>query len=404
MRIAYFDCFSGISGDMILGALVDMGLDIDYLRKEFKKLSISGYDVMAKKVEKNHIYGTKVDITVRDKQTHRNLRDINKIIDDSTLGGQVKELSKKIFLRLAKAESKVHNVDINKIHFHEVGAIDSILDIVGVSIGLKKLNIKKAYSSYLPLGTGFVKCSHGLIPIPAPATAQLIRGIPVYSTNVNGELVTPTGAAIITTLTNNFGKMPLMSIDKVSYGAGKSNFEQPNLLRVFTGELIDESDYAGDVTNMIETNIDDMNPEHYEYITQKLFKGGALDVFFTNIWMKKNRPAVKLSVICALEKTNRLIDIIFNETTTLGVRVYKTKRRKLFVEREKVKTKYGEINIKIGKLNNKVKTISPEYEDCKGIAEKNDIPLKDVYDLAKISYFSKQKVTPHPLSHQDTKK
>lgn len=389
MRIAYFDCFSGISGDMILGALVDMGLDIDYLRKEFKKLSISGYDVMAKKVEKNHIYGTKVDIIVKDKQTHRNLRDINKIIDDSTLDGKVKELSKKIFLRLAKAESKVHNVDINKIHFHEVGAIDSILDVVGASIGLKKLNIKKVYSSYLPLGTGFVKCSHGLIPIPAPATAQLIRGIPAYSTNVNGELVTPTGAAIITTLTNNFGKMPLMSIDKVSYGAGKSNFEQPNLLRVFTGKLINESDYAGDVTNVIETNIDDMNPEYYEYITQKLFKCGALDVFFTNIWMKKNRPSVKLSVICPLEKTDRLIDIIFNETTTFGVRVYKTKRRKLSVQRKKVKTKYGEINIKIGKLNNKIKTISPEYEDCKRIAEKNDMPLKDVYDLAKISYFSK---------------
>lgn len=405
MKIAYFDCFSGISGDMILGALVDMGLDIDYLKEEFKKLSISNYDVMAKKVEKNHIYGTKVDIIVKNIQTHRNLKDINKIIDDSTLDERVKELSKKIFLRLAKAESKVHNVDIDKIHFHEVGAIDSILDIIGVSIGLKKLNIKKVYSSYLPLGRGFVKCSHGLIPIPAPATAQLIKGIPVYSTNVDGELVTPTGAAIITTLTNNFGKIPLMSINKISYGAGKSNFEQPNLLRVFTGELMDESDYVDDITNMIETNIDDMNPEYYEYITQKLFKYGALDVFFTNIWMKKNRPAVKLSVICPLEKTDRLIDIIFNETTTFGVRVYRTKRRKLFVEKKKVKTKYGEVNIKIGKLNNKIETISPEYEDCKTIAEKNDISLKDIYDLAKTSYFSTQKVTVQPLrSHQGIKK
>lgn len=300
----------------------------------------------------------------------------------------MKELSKRIFLKLARAESKVHNVDINKIHFHEVGAIDSILDIVGTSIGLKKLNIKKVYSSYLSLGRGFVKCSHGIIPIPAPATVELIKGIPVHSMDVSGELVTPTGAAIITTLTNNFGRIPLMNIHKVGYGTGRSDFEQPNLLRIFMGGLMDENDYATDVTNVIETNIDDMNPECYDYLVQKLFECGALDVFFTNIWMKKNRPAVKLSIICPLEKTNRLIDIIFNETTTLGIRLYKTERRKLLIEKKKVKTKYGEVNIKVGKLNDKIKTISPEYEDCKRIAEKNGIPLKHVYDLAKIGYFS----------------
>jgi len=391
MKIAYFDCFSGISGDMILGALVDAGLDIDYLKKEFEKLNISGYDITTRKVEKNHICGTKVDITVKEKQRHRNLENINKIIDESTLDVEVKRLSKRIFLKLAEAESKVHGVDIDKIHFHEVGAIDSILDVVGTLIGLEKLNVKKIYSSHLPVGRGFVKCAHGVIPLPAPATAELIKGVPVYSRNVDGELVTPTGAAIITTLAEDFGKMPLMKIEKIGYGAGKSDFEQPNLLRVFIGELLDESNCATDVTNVIETNIDDMNPECYGYLAQKLFKFGALDVFFTNIWMKKNRPAVKLSVICHPEKTERLTNIIFDETTTLGVRIYKTNRRKLHVEKKRIKTKYGKVTVKIGKLNDKIKTVSPEYEDCKKIAEKNDIPLKEVYDLAKISYFSTQK-------------
>jgi len=388
MKIAYFDCFSGISGDMILGALVDAGLDINYLKKEFEKLSLSGYDVTARKVEKNHIFGTKVEIIVKERQRHRYLKDINGIIDNSELSGEVKKLSKRIFLRLAEAEGKVHNVDINKIHFHEVGAVDSILDVVGTSIGLEKLNIKRVYSSHLPLSRGFIKSSHGVIPLPAPATAELIKGVPVYSMNVDGELVTPTGAAIITTLTDDFGEMPLMKVDKVGYGAGRSDFEQPNLLRIFVGELTDESGYATDITNVIETNIDDMNPECYDYLIQRLFKCGALDVFFTNIWMKKNRPAVKLSVICPLGKTNQLIDIIFNETTTLGVRIYRTQRRKLCIERKRVKTKYGEVNVKIGKLNDEIKTVSPEYEDCKKIAKENDIPLKDVYDLARISYFS----------------
>jgi uncharacterized protein (TIGR00299 family) protein len=387
MKVAYFDCFSGISGDMILGALVDLGVDVDYLKGQFKKIDISGYDIKAKKVEKQHIHGTKVDIVIKEKQRHRSLKDINELIDKSGLDKEVKQSSKKIFLKIAEVESKIHNIDINKVHFDEIGALDSILDVVGAVIGLKKLNIEKVYSSHLNLGRGFVECSHGLIPVPAPATAEILKGVPVYSTNVEAELVTPTGSAVITSLTNDFGPMPPMTIDKLGYGAGKADFQHPNLLRIFIGDLV--SAYDTDFTNMIETNIDDINPEIYSYLVQKLLDHGALDVFLTNIQMKKSRPAVKLSVISSLEDTEKLTDMIFNETTTLGVRIYQTERRKLFIKKKRVKTKYGDITIKVGKLNDKVKTISPEYEDCQSIAEKNNIPLKDIYDLAKRAYLSK---------------
>ncbi len=237
MTIAYFDCFSGIAGDMILGALIDLGLDIKDLKKELEKLDLSGYEINVKKVEKNRITGTDVYITVKEKQHHRSLSDINNIIDNSKLGKEVKELSKKIFFRLAKAESKIHNVKMDEVHFHEVGAVDSIIDIVGAAIGLEKLGIENVFCSHLPLGKGFVKCSHGKIPIPAPATVELLKNIPVYQTDINHEMVTPTGAAVITTIANSFGEMPLMKIKKVGYGAGKIKSENPSLLRVFLGEL-----------------------------------------------------------------------------------------------------------------------------------------------------------------------
>jgi len=237
MTIVYFDCFSGIAGDMILGALIDLGLEIKDLKKELEKLDLSGYEINVKKVEKNHITGTDVYIIVKEKQHHRSLSDIENIIDKSKLDKEVKELSKKIFFRLAKAESKIHNVKIDEVHFHELGAVDSIIDIVGAAIGLKKLGIENVFSSHLPLGKGFVKCSHGTIPIPAPATVELLKNIPVFQTDINHEMVTPTGAAVITTIASSFGEMPLMKIKKVGYGAGKIESENPSLLRVFLGEL-----------------------------------------------------------------------------------------------------------------------------------------------------------------------
>lgn len=237
MVIAYFDCFSGISGDMILGALLDLGLDINYLKNEISKLDIFGYEIETKKVEKNHITATDVYITVQKKQHHRHLSDIKNLIDNSNLSNEVKKLSKDIFQRLAKAESKVHDVGIEEVHFHEVGAIDSIIDIIGAAIGLKKLQIENVYCSKLPLGKGFVKCSHGIIPIPAPATVELLKEVPVFQKNINHEMVTPTGAAVITSITEKFGEMPLMKIKKVGYGAGKIKSIQPGLLRVYLGEL-----------------------------------------------------------------------------------------------------------------------------------------------------------------------
>jgi len=237
MTVAYFDCFSGICGDMILGALIDLGLDINYLKKELEKLNFSGYEIDVKKVEKNHISSLDVYITVKKDQHHRSLTDINKLIDDSGLDEDVKKTSKEIFLKLGEAESKIHNISIDKIHFHEVGAVDSIIDIVGAVIGLKKLGVEQVFCSHLPLGNGFVKCSHGIIPIPAPATVELLKDIPVYQTDIDHEMVTPTGAAVITTVAASFGEMPLMKIKKVGYGAGKIKSENPNLLRVFLGEI-----------------------------------------------------------------------------------------------------------------------------------------------------------------------
>lgn len=381
MSTIYFDCFSGISGDMILGSLIDLGLSVSYLKNELKKLNISGYEISVKKVKKNQIVGTDFDVVVKERQHHRMLSDVYDLIENSQLNEKIKEMSKKIFQKLAEAESKIHNTKIDNVFFHEVGAIDSIIDIVGSAIGITKLQINNICCSCLPLGVGFVTCSHGMIPLPAPATVELLKGVPVYSTNIKHELVTPTGAAIITTLATHFGEMPLMKINKVGYGAGKTELEHPNLLRVFIGELC--NDYDFDITSTIETNIDDMNPEIYDYLIQRLMDNGALDVFLTGIQMKKNRPAVKLSVITSVENCDKIIDIIFNETTTLGIRIYNTRRIKLFVEKRTVKTEYGDISVKIGMINDKIKTISPEYEECKQLAEKSNMPLKDIYDLVK---------------------
>jgi uncharacterized protein (TIGR00299 family) protein len=237
MRVAYFDCFSGICGDMILGALIDLGLDGFFFKKEINKLDLSGYEINIQKVEKNHICATNVDIVVKEKQPHRTLMDINKIIETSDLDTDIKQESKQIFLHLAQAESKVHHTTIDKIHFHEIGAIDSIIDIVGAVIGINKLKITKIYCSPLPLGKGFVKCSHGIIPIPAPATVELLKNIPIYQTKRMQELVTPTGAAVITTIAKQFGQMPPLKIHKIGYGSGKTQSEYPNILRIFIGDL-----------------------------------------------------------------------------------------------------------------------------------------------------------------------
>ena len=384
MRIAYFDCFSGISGDMLLGTLIDAGADIEKIELELKKLKLTDYKIRTKRVFKNQISATKFDVDVIENTHARHLSDINKIIEDSELDISVKELSKQIFKELAIVEAKIHNTSIDKIHFHEVGATDAIIDIIGSVIALKELKLDIIYSSKIHLGSGFVECQHGIIPVPAPATIELLKDIPVYSTGIKSELTTPTGAVIIKNIAKNFGIMPEMKIEKIGYGAGTKDLTIPNLLRVYIGEIREDKDnneeYEKDNVILIETNIDDMNPEFFDYIYERLLENGSLDVFTTPIFMKKNRPSVMLSVLTTTENLDEILSIIFAETSTLGVRLNRLERRKLEREIITIKTKFGDMRIKISKSKGKIKNIAPEYEDCKKIASELKIPLKDVYN------------------------
>ncbi len=385
MRAAYFDCFSGIGGDMVLGALVDLGLPVEKLKSELHKLNLFDYQIEAKKVAKRGILSTQIKIRVKEGKKERKLEDILSILDKSKLEEKVKERSRAIFTRLASVEAKIHGKDVQKVHFHELGGLDTIIDVVGAVAGMKYLGVEKVYSSPLPLGRGFIKCAHGILPVPAPATLELLKEVPVYGSDIEAELVTPTGAAIIISLTKDFGEMPPMKIDHIGYGAGERDLPIPNLLRVSIGVI--RKAYEEDVVSLIQTNIDDMNPEFYEHIVDRLFHEGALDVFLTPIQMKRTRPATMLSVIADQEKMEKMLEIIFNETTTLGVRISKIKRRKLNRENRKVSTKYGKIEVKIGKHDGIVKNISPSYEECRKIATHLKIPLKGVYQEAKQAAF-----------------
>ncbi len=378
MKTLYFDCFSGISGDMVVGALIDLGLDVNYLKNELKKLNLKYYNISSRKIVKSGISATKFYVIENNKHHHdeRNLNEINKIIGNSKFDNEIKNTIKNIFLKIASAEAKIHNKPIGKIHFHEVGAIDTIVDIAAAVIGIKKLNIDKICCSKLNVGTGFVEFSHGKFPVPAPATAEILKNIPIYSNNIEAELVTPTGAAIISTLAKNFGEMPMMKVEKIGYGAGTKDLEQPNVLRVFMGESKNDKN---EPINIIETNIDNMNPEIYPYVIDKLMENGALDAYLTNIIMKKGRPAVKLSVLCEIKDTDRLSTIIFDETTTLGIRIFPADRKTLERDIKIVKTKYGNVRVKISRLNGKIKNITHEFEDCIKIAKQKNIPLKNAY-------------------------
>lgn len=388
MKIAYFDCFSGISGDMTVGALLDAGLKIETLEKELKKLGLSGYQLEVNKVTKKGISATKFKVKIKEEGVERRFKDILTILEESKLDEEIKKETKKIFFNIAKAESKIHQKDIDKIHFHEIGGLDSIIDITSAVIGIKTLGIDEIYSSALPVGKGFVKCAHGVIPVPAPATLELLKNIPTYSGGIENEMITPTGAAIISTLAKSFGKRPLMKIERIGYGAGEKEFTIPNLLRVCIGEktLKDENlkdDYVSDEVVLIETNIDDMNPEFYDYIMEKLFSQGALDVFLTPIQMKKNRPAHMLSIIVYEQNLKEILEVLFSESTTLGVRVREIKRLRLNQQNFMAETKYGKIKVKVGMFKGEIKNIAPEYEDCKKMAKQHQVPLKEVYEEVK---------------------
>lgn len=408
MKALYFDCSSGISGNMTLGALLEIVGDDNYLIDELKKLNVDGYKIEISKKVRNGITGKYVDVILDDDHQHhhehehdshhhedehnhthdghhhhehRNLDDVNKIIDESSLNNDVKDLAKRIFIRVAKAESKVHNKPLDQVHFHEVGAIDSIVDIVGTAILINKINPDKIISSIVNDGYGFIECAHGTMSVPVPATSEIFAAsnVKFRQIDIDTELVTPTGAAIIAELATEFTTLPAMVTEKIGWGAGSKEIKIPNILKVYLGEMEEQNENFV----VMETNIDDCGGELFGYTQELLFKNGALDVFFTPIYMKKNRPGYRMSVACKREDMFKLQNIIFRETTTIGIRYRFEYRTELEREMIEIDTKYGKIKAK--KVNNNGEEyIYPEYESIKKLAVEKNIPLKEFYKLEEL--------------------
>jgi len=383
MKILYYDCFCGISGDMNLAALIDLGVPKEYLIQELSKINLnSEYVIKIEKSVKLGITGTRVDVILNSHvhnhdHHHRNLKDIEEIINSSDLSDKVKKLSLDMFMKVAKAEAKVHGKPLYEVHFHEVGAIDSIVDMGGAAICLDYLNVDKIIASPVQVGGGFVKCAHGLMPVPAPATVEILKNIPINAGIVQFETTTPTGAAILAANVEEFTRNVDFSIKKIAYGIGHRDLEIPNVLRAYLGEK--ESYVKIGEHYILETNIDDMNPELYGYVEEKLFEAGALDVFKTPIFMKKGRPGIKLSVLTNEKVEQDALDVIFEETTSIGVRKYKVEKIMLNRDFSKVKTEYGDITIKKSYYKGNLVKYKPEYEECKTIAKEKNISIDKVY-------------------------
>ncbi|MCL6471496.1 MAG: nickel pincer cofactor biosynthesis protein LarC [Firmicutes bacterium] len=387
MKIAYFNCFAGISGDMVVGALLDLGLPIEVLEEELSKIAIGDYEIKAKRTTRQHIGAVKFNVSADEQKVVRTWSSIRELIEASALSDKVKTDSLLIFKRIAEAEAKVHRKSIDQIHFHEVGAIDSIVDVVSSVVGLDYLGIDKVYSSPVATGIGMAKTEHGMIPLPAPATLEILEGAPIYSSGIASELTTPTGAAILMQYATFTEEIPQMRLEKTGYGAGARNLEIPNVLRVLLGE---EAEAVGEVI-LIETNIDDISPEVLGYTMDSLLENGALDVWFTPIEMKKNRPAVMLSVLASAGLEENMIDKIFSETSTLGVRVSKQSRRVAERDIISVETPLGRIHTKVGKYKGKIISVAPEYDDVSRIAMLKERPLREVFDMAREAAIEKLK-------------
>lgn len=383
MKTVYFDCFAGISGNMLLGAFLDAGVPEERLRSELAKLNVTGYELKIQRVIKQGIAAVHADVELvhhhhhhEHHHHHRYLPDIYAILDQSALAQAVKDNSKKIFLCLAEAEAKVHGTTVDKIHFHEVGAIDSIVDIVGAAFCLHYLGIEKVCASRLQTGSGFVQCSHGQMPVPAPATAELLRNIPYYNGNTEKELVTPTGAAFLAAFGTEFGAIPAGFLSHtIGYGAGGWDLDFPNVLRVHVGEL-EQAEEAQML--VIEANIDDLNPQIYEYVMEKLLALGARDVWMTPIIMKKSRPATMLSVLAEGTLLESIAACLFAETSTIGIRHYPVQRQIAGRVTKRITTPWGEASVKVSSYQNKICNIAPEFEDCRKLAEEHNIPLKQI--------------------------
>jgi len=402
-KILYLDCFSGISGDMMMGALLDAGLDIGHLSKELDKLGLKGYRIKRSNVMADAISAVKFDVEITGKQVERNYSDIRALIMESSLVEKVKKTSLDIFEAIAAAEAKIHGKNISDVHFHEVGAVDSIIDIVGTAIGLYELKIEKILSSHVPLGSGSIDTSHGKLPIPAPATLEILKGVPVYRSDFDFEVTTPTGAGIVRTLACGFGRFMDMEIESIGYGAGSKGILEhnqsysnalPNVLRILIGNQLETDKkkkhaYLSD-TVMLSTNIDDSNPEVLGYVMEKLQEQKAVrDAWLEHIYMKKNRPAFKLSIICDLKEEEAIAHIVFRETSTIGIRREEIGRYCLERKIEKIKLPYGEVEIKTASIDGKEINSSPEYESCRVLAKKTGKPLKEVYREA-VLFFSRK--------------
>jgi len=384
MRTAYIDCVFGVSGDMILGALVACGVPLETLECELGKLNITGFSLRGEKVSHAGIAAQRIEVLTENQHEHRHLSHIRDIIESSALSDRVKRQAVDIFTRLAEAEARVHGTLPETVHFHEVGALDAIVDVVGACIGLEYLNVDTVVSTPLYLGTGMIECRHGMMPVPVPAVVELTRNIPVVRTGIEGEMTTPTGAAIVTTLASSYGPAEAFTPVAVGYGAGSRRREHiPNVLRITVGES--RTDYDEDRCVLVETNIDDMNPELFGYVSGRLFEAGAKDVWTTPVIMKKGRPGTILSVLAEVHDADMIADTLFTETTTIGVRLTEVARKKLRREERTIETRYGPVLVKVVFVNSGER-ITPEYEDCVRIARKQGIPLQEVYDEVRRSF------------------
>jgi len=382
VTVAYFDCFSGISGDMVLGALVDLGLGLEEVAEAIATIDLEEFELESREVSSYGLRATKVDVIVPESVLVRTFNNIRDLIESSGLPRQVKAMSLEIFTRLARAESVVHGKPIDQVHFHEVGAVDSIVDIVGVAFGIHSLGINEVFASPLPLGHGMIKTAHGSLPVPAPAVLEILEDTPTYGRGIPTEIVTPTGAAVIKTLATSFGNAPPMRVERVGYGAGSKDLGVPNLLRVITGESLGFPQEAEELAYVISTNIDDMNPEFYDYVMERLFGAGAQDVWLTPIQMKKTRPGTVVNVLCAPRDAGDIKRVLLEETSTFGLRTSSVMKKAIEREFITVETQWGPVRVKVGIESNHVTSVSPEFSDCAKIAGEHGIPIKEVFRRA----------------------
>ena len=382
MRIAYFDCIAGASGDMILGALLDAGLPEETLHEGLLALQLDDFDLRTRQVVKNGFSATKVDVIVADDVPARHLLEIESIVMDSHLSPSIKERAIAIFRRLGEVEAGIHGTALDQVHLHELGGVDTIVDVVGTLVGLDAMGIERVYASPLPMGRGFVQGAHGAIPLPAPATLALLEGIPVAGSDLEVELVTPTGAVLLSSLAIDFGPIPAMKLSAIGYGAGGRDLPIPNVLRLIVGDQATPNDAITQTLMLLETNVDDLNPEIYDYVMARLFEAGALDVFFSPIQMKKNRPATLLRALCQPDDADALMAILFAETSTLGVRQQVVTRHCLARTTHTVETLYGPVRVKVATWGDGQAKAAPEYEDCRRLAEASRAPLREVYRAA----------------------